>query len=245
MIKSAHIRSAFDADLEKIQNHILEMGGLVEAQIEDSTEALYNRDPDLAGVVVKNDKKIDALDHEIDLEVVRVLALRQPIAQDLRTVVTVMKISSNLERIGDYAKNNAKRTPSIVRSQPVGSSAATLKRMARAVQDMLRDALDCYIKSDLDMAMDVRRRDEEVDLIYNGLFRELLTHMMEDPRNISCSMHLLFIAKNIERIGDHITSIAEQVIYTVTGELPEEDRKKGADPSYAEFDPETGAADKE
>jgi len=238
MITTAHIRSAFDADLEKIQNLILEMGGLVEAQIDESAEALQARDEERSAEVIKKDKRIDALDHAIDLEVVRVLALRQPIAQDLRTVVTVMKISSNLERIGDYAKNNAKRTPAISHSQPVGSSPATIKRMARMVQDMLRDALDSYIKRDLDLAEDVRQRDEEVDLIYNGLFRELLTHMMEDPRNISCAMHLLFVAKNIERIGDHITSIAEQVIYTVTGELPEEDRTKGADTSYADFAPD-------
>lgn len=232
MSNSAHIRSAFDADLENIRNLILEMGGLVEAQIDDAAEALQARDEDRAQEVVKKDKRIDALDLSIDTEVVRVLALRQPIARDLRTVVTVMKISSNLERIGDYAKNNAKRTTAIARSNPVGSSAATLRRMSRAVQDMLQDALDCYIKADLDLAHDVIARDEEVDLIYNGLFRELLTHMMEDPRTISCAMHLLFVAKNIERIGDHITSIAEQVIYTSTGELPEDDRPKKTDTSY-------------
>jgi len=243
MITTAHIRSAYDADLEKIQNLILEMGGLVEAQIQDSAEALQARDVDRAAEIIKKDKRIDELDHEIDLEVVRVLALRQPIAQDLRTVVTVMKISSNLERIGDYAKNNAKRTAAVAHSNPVGSSATTIKRMARAVQDMLRDVLDCYIKRDLQLAMDVRLRDEEVDIIYNGLFRELLTHMMEDPRNISCSMHLLFVAKNIERIGDHITSIAEQVIYTVTGDLPEEDRPKGTDTSYTDFGVDDGVAD--
>ena len=235
MISTAHIRSAFDADLEKIQNLILEMGGLVEAQIADSADALQARDEDRAAEIIQKDKRIVALDHEVDLAVVRVLALRQPIAQDLRTVVTVMKISSDLERIGDYAKNNVKRTSAIASAPPVGSSGATIKRMAQAVQAMLKDALDCYIKKDLDLAHDVRARDEEVDLIYNGLFRELLTHMMEDPRNISCAMHLLFVAKNIERIGDHITSIAEQVIYTVTGELPGEDRTKGADTTYDEF----------
>jgi len=238
MISTAHIRTAFDADLEKIQNLILEMGGLVEAQIEDSAEALQKRDTDSALAIIKKDKRIDALDLEIDQDVVRVLALRQPIAQDLRMVVTVMKISSNLERIGDYAKNNAKRTAAIAQAQPIGSSAPTIKHMARSVQDMLRDALDCYIKRDADLAHDVIQRDEDVDLIYNALFRELLTHMMEDPRNISGAMHLLFVAKNIERIGDHITSIAEQVIYGVTGALPEDDRPKGPDATYATFLPD-------
>jgi len=234
MIDSAHIMSAFDADLEKIRNHILEMGGLAESQIGKSAEALKLRDAELARTVIAADKRIDALELAVDQEVVRVLALRQPIAQDLRTVVTVMKIAGNLERIGDYAKNNAKRAAAIAHAPPIGSAAGEIKRMSRAVQDMLRDALDSYMKGDAVLAEDVRQRDEEVDQMYNGLFRELLTHMMEDARNITPCMHLLFVAKNIERIGDHITGITEQVIYTVTGDLPEDDRPKGDSTSYTE-----------
>jgi len=238
MSESAHIRSAFDADLERIRNLILEMGGLVEAQIVEAAEVLLARDSEGARKVVKGDKRIDALDQEVDMEAVRVLALRQPVAADLRAVVTVMKISSNLERIGDYAKNNAKRVAALAQSQDVGSAPNTIRRLSRAVQDMLGDALDAYLRRDLDLARDVWRRDEEVDQIYNGLFRELLTHMMEDARNITPCMHLLFVAKNIERIGDHITSICEQVIFTITGELPDEDRPKGDDASYR---PDPGA----
>ena len=237
MIDSAHIHRAFDADLERISNLILEMGGLTEAQIEESAEVLLRRDNEGAAAVIERDKRIDALELEIDTEVVRVLALRQPIAQDLRMVITVMKIAGNLERIGDYARNNAKRAMAIAHAPPVGNAAGTLKRMARAVQDMLRDGLDAYVKGDVDLAADVRIRDEEVDQMYNGLFRELLTHMMEDPRLISPSMHLLFVAKNIERMGDHVTGIVEQVIFTITGELPEDDRPKGDDSSYAEITP--------
>lgn len=227
-----HIRSAFDADLENIQNMILEMGGLVEAQIDESADVLRKRDEERAIDVISADKRIDALELAVDAEVVRVLALQQPIAQDLRAVIAVMKIAGNLERIGDYAKNNAKRTVPISQIQPVGSSRGTIKRMSEAVQDMLRDALDAYVKRDAEIAEDVRQRDEEVDQMHNGLFRELLTHMMEDPRNISPCMHLLFVSKNIERIGDHITSIAEQVIYMVTGSLPDDSRPKGDGSSY-------------
>ncbi|MDQ7081139.1 MAG: phosphate signaling complex protein PhoU [Paracoccaceae bacterium] len=237
MIDSAHIHRAFDADLERIRNLILEMGGLTEVQIEESAEVLLRRDNEGAAAVIERDKRIDELELEIDTEVVRVLALRQPIAQDLRMVITVMKIAGNLERIGDYARNNAKRAMAIAHAPPVGNAAGTLKRMARAVQDMLRDGLDAYVKGDVDLAADVRIRDEEVDQMYNGLFRELLTHMMEDPRHISPSMHLLFVAKNIERMGDHVTGIVEQVIFTITGELPEDDRPKGDDSSYAEIMP--------
>jgi len=234
MIDSAHIMSAFDADLERIQNLILEMGGLAENQISASADALRQRDTERAQEVIAADKRIDALELEVDQEVVRVLALRQPIAQDLRTVVTVLKIAGDLERIGDYAKNNAKRAGAIAHAPPVGSSSGTIRRMSRATGDMLRDALDAYIKGDAALAADVRQRDEDVDLMYNGLFRELLTHMMEDARAITPCMHLLFIAKNIERIGDHITNIVEQVIYTVTGALPEDERPKGDNSPYTE-----------
>jgi len=229
MIDSAHIRSAFDADLENIRNLILEMGSLVEAQIDESADVLHKRDEERARAVIDKDKRVDALEMEIDYEAVRVLALRQPIAQDLRSVIVVMKIAGNLERIGDYAKNNAKRTQVIAQSQPEGSSRSVLKQMSKAVQGMLRDVLNSYVNMDVELAEDVRARDEEIDLLHNGLFRELLTHMMEDPRNISAAMHLQFVSKNLERIGDHITSMAEQVIFLVSGEVPDDDRARGDD----------------
>lgn len=227
-----HIASAFDRDLEDIQAHLMKMGGMVEVSIRDGAKSLKGRDEELAETVRKNDKRIDALDLQIQEECARVLALRQPIASDLRTVLTVMKVAANLERIGDYAKNMAKRTTVLVHMQPIDGASGAIKRMASEVRQMLSDALDAYIRRDEELAHDVRHRDLEVDQMYNALFREFLTFMMEDPRNISSCMHLHFIAKNIERMGDHVTSIADQVIYLVSGELPEDARPKGNAPNY-------------
>ena len=227
-----HIASAFDRDLEEIQAHVMKMGGLVETAIRDGAKSLKRRDEELADAVRKADKKIDALDTQIQEECARLLALRQPIASDLRTVLTVMRIAANLERVGDYAKNMAKRTSVLVHMQPIDGASGAIKRMAVEVQLMLSDVLDAYIRRDVDLAQDVRHRDIEVDQMYNALFREFLTFMMEDPRNISSCMHLHFIAKNIERMGDHVTSIADQVIYLVTGDMPEEARPKGNAPNY-------------
>jgi len=221
-----HIASAFDRDLEAIQAHIMKMGGLVEAAIVNSARSLETRDEELAQQVRQGDKAIDALEELINEETARLIALRAPTAGDLRLVLSVLKVSANLERIGDYSKNIAKRTTVLVNAGEINGSAAALRRMAREVERMLRDALDAYIQRDAELAADVIERDEEVDQMYNGLFREFLTFMAEDPRNISSCMHLHFIAKNIERMGDHVTAIAEQVVYLVTGERPTEARPK-------------------
>ncbi len=226
MSEQQHIVSSYDTDLEAIQALIMKMGGLTEAAILEATKSLENRDEELAEQVRLNDKAIDHLEEQVNEECARVLALRQPIASDLRTVLTVMKISANLERVGDYAKNMAKRTSVLVHLSPIEGTSGAIRRMARTVESMLKDALDAYIQRDAELAADVRLRDQEVDQMYNALFREFLTFMMEDPRNITACMHLHFIAKNIERMGDHVTSIAEQVIYLVTGEMPEEGRPK-------------------
>lgn len=222
-----HIASAFDRDLEGIQGHIMKMGGLVEAAILDASKSLKNRDQDLADKVRKGDKAIDALEQLINEESARLIALRSPTAGDLRIALSVMKIAGNLERIGDYAKNMAKRTAVLEQMAPVNGARGALRRMAKEVQLMLNDALDAYIQRDVELARDILERDHDIDQMYNALFRELLTFMMEDPRVITPCMHLHFIAKNTERMGDHVTSIAEQVIYLVTGAMPEEDRKKG------------------
>ena len=222
-----HISTAFDRDLEGIQAMIMKMGGLVEAAILDAAAALDTRDDELAARVRLGDKVIDALEDQINTECARLIALRAPAASDLRTVLTVMKIAASLERCGDYAKNLAKRSLVLTQMVPIEGSAGAIKRMAKAVAVLLGDALDAYIRRDVDLAADVRRRDREVDQMYNALFREFLTHMMEDPRAISACMHLHFIAKNIERMGDHATGVAEQVIYLVTGQMPEDDRVKG------------------
>ncbi len=226
MNNERHIATAFDRDLEGIQALIMKMGGLVEAAILDAASALDARDDDLAARVRLGDKVIDALEDQINTECARLIALRSPAASDLRTVLTVMKIAASLERCGDYAKNLAKRSLVLTQMTPIEGSSGAIRRMAKAVEGLLRDALDAYIRRDVELAADVRRRDREVDQMYNALFREFLTHMMEDPRAITACMHLHFIAKNIERMGDHATGVAEQVIYLVTGQMPEEDRVK-------------------
>ena len=221
-----HIQSAFDRDLEAIQAQIMKMGGLVEAAIKEAAVSLENRDEERAEQVRRGDKAIDELEELINQEAARVIALRAPTAIDLRLILSIIKISANLERIGDYAKNMAKRTSVLTQLAPVSDSAGALRRMGREVERMLKDALDAYIARDEQLALDVIERDMEVDQMYTSLFREFLTYMMEDPRNITACMHLHFIAKNMERMGDHVTSIAEQVVYLVTGEPPEERRIK-------------------
>lgn len=221
-----HIVSAFDADLEQIQAHIMRMGGLVEEAILDAAKSLKTLDEELAEQVRANDKAIDQLEELVNEECARLIALRAPAAGDLRIVLSVMKITGNLERIGDYAKNMAKRTAVMAHMTPVDGARGALRRMAREVQLMLKDALDAFIQRDVELARDVIERDRDIDQMYNALFREFLTFMMEDPRHITPCMHLHFIAKNTERMGDHVTSIAEQVIYLVTGALPDDRRPK-------------------
>ncbi len=221
-----HIASAFDRDLEAIQALIMKMGGLVETAIMRAAKALSERDDELAQSVREADEAIDALEEQVNEEAARVLALRQPTAGDLRTVLTVIKISSNLERMGDYSKNIAKRSSVLAQMNAVNGSSSALRRMAKEVELMLKDALDAYVQRDAELAQDVINRDLEVDQMYNALFREFLTFMMEDPRSITPCMHLHFIAKNFERMGDHVTAISEQVIYLATGSYPEDERPK-------------------
>lgn len=222
-----HIASAFDRDLEAIQARIMKMGGLVETSILDAAQSLVDRDQEQADKVREKDRAIDGLEELINEDCARLIALRSPTAIDLRVVLSVMKIAGNLERIGDYAKNMAKRTGVLIQMSPIEGSHAALRRMAREVQLMLKDALDAYIQRDVDLARDVITRDRDIDQMYNALFREFLTFMLEDPRNITACMHLHFIAKNNERMGDHVTSIAEQVVYLVSGEKPDDNRPKG------------------
>ena len=227
MISDKHIASAFDRDLETVQALVVKMGGMVETAIQNAARALETRDDELAEDVRSRDKAIDALEAQINEEAARLIALRAPIASDLRTALTVIKISASLERVGDYAKNIAKRSNVLAHMPVINGSGIALRRMSATVEGMMKDALDSFIQRDAALAEDVRQRDLEVDQMYNALFREFLTHMMEDPRNITACMHLHFIAKNIERMGDHATGIAEQVIYIATGELPEDARPKG------------------
>ena len=231
-MQDKHISSAFDRDLEGLQALIMKMGGLVETSIRNAADALMHQDEELAQKVRQSDKAIDALEEEINLMAARIIALRSPVASDLRTVLSVMKISANIERCGDYAKNMAKRTGVLVQMPEIDGASKSIRRMARDVDLMLKDALDAFVRRDPELAESVRECDDEVDQMYNTLFREFLTFMMEDPRNITACMHYHFIAKNVERMGDHITSIAEQVIYLVTGELPTEARSKSNTKPY-------------
>jgi len=232
-----HISSAFDRDLEGIQSLLVKMGGLVEAAITDGIRSLEDRDADLAERVRAGDKAIDALEEQIIEEATRVIALRAPVSKDLRVLMSVIKSAAALERCGDYAKNIAKRTSVLVDQRPLDGAAVSLRRMGRAVQGMLKDTLDAFVARDAALAGDVLQRDQEVDQMYNALFREFLTHMLEDPRNITPCMHLHFIAKNVERMGDLVTNIAEQVVYLTTGEMPEEKRPKGDVTAFSTYDP--------
>ncbi|MFP7572250.1 phosphate signaling complex protein PhoU [Marivita sp. S2033] len=233
MKPESHITFNLDRDLEFVQAMITRMGGLVEAAILDAARALETRDDELADAVRKGDRAIDALEEQINAASARLIALHAPAAADLRTVLTAIKIAAALERCGDYAKNLAKRSTALANMPAVENSAGLIRRMAKAVQLQLKNVLDAYVKDDADLAEQVRQQDHDIDQMYNSLFREFLTHMTEDPRNISTCLHLHFIAKNIERMGDHATGIAEQVIYLTTGSLPDDDRPKADNTSIA------------
>ncbi|HEY0269732.1 MAG TPA: phosphate signaling complex protein PhoU [Sphingomonas sp.] len=233
MATTGHTVKAFDADLGEIRGLVSEMGGRAEAAITESIQALTRLDLDGAARVVDNDRRIDEIEAEIERQVIRLIALRAPMADDLREAIAALKISGVIERIGDYAKNIAKRVPLLtdIRSaEPL----SVLPAMARSVSDMLRSVLDAYAARDAEAAIRVRESDRQVDDFYNMLFRTLLTYMMENPQVITPSTHLLFIAKNLERIGDHATNIAEMVYFAATGEQLA-DRPRGADPFATPF----------
>jgi len=223
-----HTVKSFQEELDGITASIAQMGGLTEAQLSGAIESVSRRDSQLAERTVQEDRRIDALENEIEARAVRVIALRQPMASDLREAIAAIKISSDLERIGDLAKNIAKRALVIQGDfdTPVRLIQG-IARMGRLAQGQLKSVLDAFSNRDAQAAMEVWRGDEEIDEMYNSVFRELLTYMMEDPRTIGVCTHLLFIAKNIERIGDHATNIAETVRYVVTGETVSDDRPKG------------------
>jgi phosphate transport system protein len=229
---SDHLVKSFDNDLKKLRDMLTEMGGIVESQVALAAEAIMNRDAAAATRAVEEDPKVDALEREVEQFVIRMLALRQPMAGDLRLIVAGLKITGDLERIGDYAANVAKR--SIVLAQyALPYSLTGLAHMAHMVQDQLKSIIDAVGSGDTDKAIEVWRSDRVVDDIYTALFRELITYMMEDPRNITPCTHLLFIAKNLERIGDHTTNIAETVYYAVEGEVLPDARPKGDSSAYA------------
>ena len=227
-----HLVKSYDQELKRLRNMMTQMGGIVETQVALAADAIMQRDAASATRAVEEDPKVDALEREVESFVIRLLALRQPVAGDLRQIVAALKITSDLERIGDYAANVAKR--SIVLAQfSLPYSLAGLAHMARMVQGQLKSIIDALGENDAEKAVEVWRSDQVVDDIYNAIFRELITYMMEDPRNITPCTHLLFIAKNLERIGDHATNIAENLYYAVTGETLPDSRPKGDTSAYA------------
>jgi phosphate transport system protein len=230
---SEHTIKAFDFDLQELSRKVAEMGGLAEKQIGDAVEALSRRDAVLAQRVMATDPQIDALQREIEEKAILTIARRQPMAVDLREIVGALRVSNDLERIGDLAKNIGKRVVALNGEFRPSQVIRGVEHMTELVLGQLKQVLDAYARRDVAMAIEVWRGDEEIDAVNNSLFRELLTYMMEDPRNITFCTHLLFCAKNIERMGDHATNIAETVHYIVEGRPLADERPKGDTTSFA------------
>lgn len=228
-MQSVHIVSAYDEELKFLAKRIAAMGGHAERMVEQAVAALVNADQDLAQKVIRDDIVLDEGQREIDDKAILIIARRQPMATDLREIVGAIRISADLERVGDLGKNVAKRVMSVTDGREATSLYRGLEALANLALIQLKDVLDVYASRSVDKIGIVRDRDEQIDAMYTSLFRELLTYMMEDPRNITSCTHLLFCAKNIERIGDHATNIAETIYYIVTGdqmpaERPKEDK---------------------
>ncbi len=214
-----HIVTRFDKDVQRIEKLLQKMAALAVEQLQNATLALETRDAALSEKVRKGDAEINALETRIDELAVRLIALRQPMAEDLRHVVSTLKITTNIERFADYAKTMALRVPAVAGGDPVESATKTIKRMSRLVAEMMQDAMKAFMTRDLDLASATRDRDQSVDQMNSALFREMLTYMLENPRNIEAATHLLFISKNLERAGDQVCNITEQISFLVTGEI--------------------------
>ncbi len=231
-----HIVTSYDQDLKSLAGQIAEMGGLAEGLVADAVSALVRGDANLAQKVILSDARLDRLQRSVEEQVIRIIARRQPMAVDLRHIFAALRISGDLERVGDLAKNIAKRAIAMGGAVKAKSIVIGVEHLAEIALEQLKDVLDAYIGSDAAAALAVRERDEQIDALYTSLFRELLTYMMEDPRNITFCTHLLFCAKNVERIGDHATNIAEAVHFIVTGEQVMEERPKGTDATLQPID---------
>ena len=228
-----HTTRAFDTDLQELASKIADMGRLDDEQIADATEALVKRDTALARRVISADDRVDALQREIEEKAITTIARRQPMAVDLREIVGALRISNDLERVGDLAENVAKRVLLLTDDFRINEVMLPLQRMVQLARDQLTRVLQSYERRDIAEALDVWRRDQEIDALNTSLFRELLTYMMEDPRNITFCIHLMFCAKNIERMGDHATNIAETVYYMIEGQPIADQRPKGDTTAFA------------
>ena len=231
-----HIVRSYDQELESLHAAIIQMGGVMESQLQAAIECVMKRDSQMAGQIVQGDERLDEYEMQIDADVIRMLALRQPMASDLREIISALKIAADLERMGDYAANVAKRAIALSQVPPV-KPVAGIPHMGRIVMEIIKDVLDAFTERDLEKALAAWHRDEKVDDLYTSLFRETLTYMMEDPRNITACTHLLFTAKNIERIGDHATNIAENIHFLIEGRPITDARPKGDSTSFAVFHP--------
>jgi len=229
---SEHIVSAFEEELSTLGAKIFQMGGLAEKQLIQSTDALGDLNVELAREVIAADQQLDILEREVEEQAILLIARRQPVALDLREIMAAIRLSGDLERVGDLAKNIAKRVIAIEGTRHRKRLILGIERMSLLAMDQLKRALDSYSRKDITGAIEVWHRDEEIDYMYTSLFREMLTYMMEDPRKITPCTHLLFAAKNIERIGDHATNMAETIHYLVTGEAIGDERPKGDESSF-------------
>lgn len=225
--RSNHIVHGFDSDLQDIARRIAVMGGVAEKQIADATRALFDRDTDLAELVIATDPTIDAMQHEVEQKTILTLWRRQPMAGDLRETVAAMRVCADLERIGDHAKDIGKRVVAMSGDLYPQTFARGMEHMADRVLFSLKQVLNAYASGDVEATLAVWRGDEEVDALCKSLFRELVTYMMEDPRNITFCMHLMFCAKDFERMGDHTTNIAETVHYMIEGREITDRRPRG------------------
>ena len=229
-----HTVTAYDDELASLKQLVAQMGGLAEEQLAKAIDAIAKRDARLADAVIVGDERIDELERQIEEKAIVTIAKRQPMAQDLRQIIVTIRIASDLERIGDLAKNTAKRTHAISDEMP-RKLVAGLTRMGKLAQEQLKNVLDSYAQGNAEKAMQVWRSDEDIDALYNSIFRELLTYMMEDPRMIGPCAHLLFGTKNMERIGDHTTNIAENIYFLVHGKMIAEERPKKDSTSTTNF----------
>ena len=235
-MENEHIVSSFDRDLSELNQMIAKLGGLAEQQLAATIDAVEARDLTPLAKIIENDAQLDELEFRLNERAIEIIAIRSPMAKDLRRIIAAVKIASVLERVGDYAKNIAKRSRVIIESQGSGATNVSIRRMAETVQQMLNQVLDAYATSNAVLAMEVWDRDYEVDQMHTALFGELLEIIKNQTEEAVVSSHFLFIAKNIERMGDHTTSIAEQVYYLVHGELPSDERPKADNTSLADTD---------
>ena len=224
---NSHIVSSFGEDIKNLRQKIVEMAKLVQEQFNNAEKALVERDLKLASSVKDRDAIVDQIEQEIEQKAIELIATRSPMADDLREIISAIKICNALERIGDYAKNLSKRVPVIDEEKQFMANTTVISQMISIINDMTEDVIDAYNTKDADKAISVWTRDLAVDNLYDSFFRELLTHMMENPRSITSATHLLFIAKNVERAGDHLTNIAEIIYYIIEGRTIEMVRPKG------------------